>query len=240
MLIDNFNEYFRVNGLAMEIVRLVNEDNFMAIKLSNEIGVIAEPLNLLGISYFNHIRIFNDLSRLSLANNPQWLEHFFHSKYYCRGRFSKNPFVFDNGHVLWKVAADDHVNIDASKNFNIDNGITIIKSYQYFRDFYLFASTPMNNKINEFYLNNIDLLERFIMYYKDKLPEILKKCKPDKPVYESDPGPLIQKNITKNNISPKVIEKFISLTHAKKIYLYNEKIEYIITPRLRIEILKIL
>src|SRR3989338_7641760 len=109
--------------------RLVNKDNFSAIKASNSIAQICNPLSLLGITFFNHIRIYQDLSRLSFSNRGDWLEHFFAQQYYNHGRFSKNPFLHTSSNITWKTMGNDGVVQDAKENFNIDNGFTIIKSH---------------------------------------------------------------------------------------------------------------
>lgn len=166
---------------------LLNHDQHAAIEQSSHITEIARPLHLLNITYFNQIRIYNDLSRLSLGTDAKWLRHFFDSKYYLQGRFSKNPGIFEeNKAILWLLAPTDPVSIDARINFNIDHGMTIAKRTNQYIDLFLLASTRGATHMNEFLFSNRDLLERFIAHYLETAQPIIKQCKPDTPVLHKD------------------------------------------------------
>jgi hypothetical protein len=204
----------------MILVDLVKTDNFASLDFSLDIKEIARPLALLGITYFNHIRIFPDLSRISLGTHPEWLKHFFEKKYFLHGRFSKKPHSFlQNQAILWKLADDDSVSSDASLNFNIDNGITIIKQTSEYKDFFLFASTRENIKINDFFISNRDLLEKFIAFYLEKSQKILKSCIPDKPITQ------VQNSFpSKQILLPEIQEKinsFNDIINPKHFYIYH-------------------
>lgn len=191
------------------MVILKNVDNFTSIQKSKDVIEICSPLALFKITYFNHIRIFNNGARLSLGNRPDWLEHFFHKQYHNKGNFSKNYKQLTQGYILWKGAPDDGVLNDARSNFNIDNGITIVKKHELYIDLFLFASTPDNYQINNFYINNFDLMDHFINYYNNKSKNIIKLCKPDIPI-----------NYSESNISNSVeIVSYLDPNQIKKFYL---------------------
>lgn len=193
---------------------LKNVDGFSAIKKSNEIIEICQPLSCLKITFFNHIRIFNNGARLSFSNRGDWLEHFFNKKYYNLGKYSKNYQCLTPGIMVWQCSVSDGVQGDAKNNFNIDHGITIIKKHPAYIDLYLFASTPDNYQINNFYINHLDSINHFINYYQDNSTKIIKMCKPDIPIIQNEDNH--NYNWLVENVDVQQLEKFYALTNIRK------------------------
>lgn len=204
------------------MVKLINTDGFKAIKFSTEISQIARPLSRFGITYFNHKRIYQDGSHLSLATDAAWLEHFFKNAYYNIGNFSSKYSTLDSGILLWNALPPDGVIKVAREDFNIDNGITIIDREQKYIDFYLFASNKDNYAINNFYLNNIDILKHFINFYKEQTVSLIKTCIPDKP---ESPLPLAHnyKNSNYPFLPKQLVTEFYNETKIKRYLIsYND------------------
>jgi len=63
---------------------------------------------------------------------------------------------------------------DAHDNFNIAHGITLIKHFNNYEEHFSFATTRDNLAINNFYMNSMPLLERFIIYFREKARDIIK------------------------------------------------------------------
>lgn len=198
-------------------MKLVNIDGFRAISLTPELRDIARPLKRFGIHYFNHIRRFPDGSRLSLGTNSSWLQHFFDNSYYKKGNFSSKYSSLGSNYLLWKFLPPDGVLDVASKEFNIDNGITIIEKNQLYTDLYLFASTRNNDGINNFYLNNLDILKHFINYYNEKSSLFIDLCIPDKPISISSTQIEIETQHYKSIIDSSGIDEFYSETKINKL-----------------------
>ncbi len=198
--------------------KLINKDNFAAIKHSSDIQVISSPLIALGISYFNHIRIYQNGARLSFGNHGDWLEHFFKNEYYNDGYFSKNAHALKDNYILWCTLPYNHVMFVARNEFNISNGFTIVKRYKDYVEFYLFASTRDNSEVNNFYINNLDVLQRFIAFYTTKAHDIIKTCKPDVPILKQTSVSNIDEPELSTNEDYR--KTFFSETDLKK-YIFN-------------------
>ena len=212
----------------MKIKTLINHDNYYAIGMSPYINEIVRPLFPLGITYFNHLRIFNDLSRISLGTHADWLQHFNTQKLYLVGCYSGNPTRFDmNQVILWRAHSDNRVVIEASSNFNIDNGVTLTKTTRHYKDFYTFASTRDNTTINEFMLSNRDLLERFIAFYHEKAEAIITKCQPDTPEYMAIADCIINQQSTINQEILNAVNRAIK---PDKMRLHHRGNIYTISP----------
>lgn len=196
-----------------------------AIKQSQSINEISIPLKIFNITFFNHIRIFNDKSRLSLSNRGDWLEHFNKQQYIKNAYFSKNPILLTQEYYLWDVMINpDNVMSVAKNDFNIAHGFTIVDKNKEYIDLFLFATTYDNHEINNFYINQLDVLKHFISYYKDKSRIIIKNCQPDQPTNV----------VSKNNQIPcekDKINEFYLATALKKHYLNNDNSSFILSSR---------
>ena len=56
--------------------------------------------------------------------------------------------------------------IQDSADFNFKHVFTIIKKQPDFTEFYHFGTHLIESSINQFYVNNLDLLDRFITFFK--------------------------------------------------------------------------
>lgn len=202
---------------------LINHDKFRALTFSSSVAEIASPLRQLGITYFNHLRIFNDLSRVSFGTDADWLMHFHSKKLYLFGCYSSNPSRFDkNRLVLWKFHNDNKVVVESSTHFNIDNGLTLVKISNTHRDFYSFASTRNNTAINEFLLSNRELLEKFISYYHENADSFIQQCQPDTPIFESSTTTIINEmGIENYQDINHLLDEFNSIIKPKKMRLHH-------------------
>lgn len=156
--------------------KLVLKKNHLSFTSGNDIAEICQPLNKLGITSFNYVKTCNDGSQINLANTPTWLEYFYANEFYQVGAFERHPSRYETGYALWPQLSGQKIFFEARAYFNIDNGITIIEKQTDSCDFYYFGTTTTNTGIVNFYLNNIDLLKRFILYFKDRANLIIKKA----------------------------------------------------------------
>ena len=116
---------------------------------------------------------------------------------------------------------EDPVYIQGRDFFNIDNGISFIIKRDDVTYLYIFASDKTNNKINNFYAANIDLLVRFIHYFNDKGNELIKNSEKQRiylPIKQSI-------NLDRSNnivLSIKIREEFLDKTKVNRYFLLNE------------------
>lgn len=148
---------------------MINLAHYKLIDYSQKIISLCAPLEIFNITYFNYIKVFQDGTRLFFGNHPAWIKHFFDNKYFLKANFSANTEVWDEDFYAWYALPNDGVLSVARNDFNIDNGITIVDRYHKFTELFLFASNRSNVQINNFYLNNLNLLRHFVNYFKDRL-----------------------------------------------------------------------
>ena len=158
------------------MAKVILKKNHIAYTSGNDIAAICKPLDKLGITSFNYVRTYDDGSQVNLANMPAWLEYFYENEFYRIGAFERHPGQYESGYALWPQLSGQKVFYDARTYFNIDHGITIIEKQIDSCDFYYFGTMTNNPGIVNFYLNHIDLLKRFILYFQDRANLIIKKA----------------------------------------------------------------
>jgi len=139
-------------------------------QISYEIKRLTEPLlNNFGITTFAYTKfIGNKMFRIS--NNHEWTKFHLHNGYFDLDHYQKHIQQMGNNTsyvVLW----DNHYNsnlIQAMRNHKVYYGLSIYKKFENYIELCSFATDNSNQQILNFYLNNIHLLERFIVYFKNK------------------------------------------------------------------------
>ena len=132
---------------------------------------------LTGIRFYNFTRIFSDLTRGCLNSHQGW-QHFLdqHHQHY-RFIIEERTTVPSNACVIWDLVEglrEDPLIKVAREQFNIDHGICLIRHYTGFSEFHYFATSRERPEINQFYLNNMDVLQDFCFYFKEKAHRLIK------------------------------------------------------------------
>jgi hypothetical protein len=138
---------------------------------------ICQPLSLNRISYFCYAECtYSDTSAkgFCMDNNLEWTRAFFSSsceqdpEYYKNiqaSMLTKNKifYTFGSGVVL-------------AKEFGFQNVFNIIYNKQNRIEKYTFANFDKDDDLTDFYLNNLDLLHRFILYFQFKTRNLTKEA----------------------------------------------------------------
>lgn len=134
---------------------------------------IAQPLfESFDLTFFSYKRSKGD-DFLFLTNNYSWLMNCIDKDYvHYLSEFHPEQDLF-----IWDAIRIDSPLIkiyqDAKENFNIDHGITIIKTNGDLEEHFNFATTNDNSQMNNFYMHHIEILERFIIYFKSKAAKLI-------------------------------------------------------------------
>ena len=162
---------------------------------------ICAPLKKINIETFIYIKNYKNGKLIHLSNRGNWLEHFYERNFYKIGPFEKLKDIYKEGVLLWSHLSGKQVMREAKEYFNMAHGITIVeKNFDGSDEFYSFGAGKDNPEVVIFCLNNIDMLKRFILYFKCKAEKILKHAEqnkiilPDSKTIVTPKNKLIQKN----------------------------------------------
>ena len=155
--------------------------NHITLSSPAEIEEICAPLKKINIETFIYIKNYKNGKLIHLSNRGNWLEHFYERNFYKIGPFEKLKDIYKEGVLLWSHLSGKQVMREAKEYFNMAHGITIVeKNFDGSDEFYSFGAGKDNPEVVIFCLNNIDMLKRFILYFKCKAEKILKHAEQNK------------------------------------------------------------
>ena len=142
-----------------------------AIILSEDIKRICRPLARLNISYFAHVRVTHDGKFSGISNNPGFSEHYLKNKYYNADIHLAKKTILDNN-IIWdlmeRTGLSKKMHTEASL-FGVRHTFTIVSRHNQVDNFYHFASDVSTTAFNQVYVENIDLLKKFITFFNDTI-----------------------------------------------------------------------
>lgn len=164
------------------MMSIVSANNLDLIVPSNDITLAywdkidrsCKPLNKLGITFFNYLKVYDDCTIADLNNAPEMTEYFYYkSTLYQSFSPLHNNKHFEQGFMLDKsLVEQDLFNIMRDK-FNIDHVIFFIEKQPNATVFWQFGTQAGNDCIINFYLNNTVLLKKFCSFFSYENRDIL-------------------------------------------------------------------
>jgi DNA-binding CsgD family transcriptional regulator len=156
-------------------------DKTIASKVAFDMQTLAEPLlKYFNITMFGYMKIYTDNTQVSVSTHPHWLKCFFEN-IHSRGAYNKISSALIEGYHLWSQLVDQLGPSIMRTDFKLDHGITLVKKNKDdTAEVFSFASSPKNNGIITWYLNNLDILEIFTHSFKEKALPILKQVEADR------------------------------------------------------------
>ena len=146
---------------------------------TEDINILCEPLKKFNITYFGHANIDKNGCISGLANQPNFFDHYLKNEYYNADIHMVKEKLL-GPYVLWDaLELDGETNkLDQdSSEFGVRHTFSIVQESAGNKDFYHFSTHIKDKSINQVYLSNYDLLNKFIEYFKNqtlKSKEILK------------------------------------------------------------------
>lgn len=156
------------------------DKNHWLLTTSNEVKGICSPLQKhFGIETFSYLNIKPDLSRIHLDTNPEWNVFFYRNI----TRYIKDSLTEANhwrsGMAILHTLNDTKC-IRDSTEFDIGNGIVIANHKNNHTELVYFAldrSAHDSDLLN--LINNQDLLQNFIAYFRDKAANLIELADKD-------------------------------------------------------------
>lgn len=141
---------------------------------AQELEEICRPLQSLGINYFSHVRIDKEDNFMGIGNGPEFSENYFKKKYYNADIHLEKSNRFGK-YIIWddicRYGKSDEMYRDGLE-FGVNHVFTIVgEKNENGSNYYHFASNAPSNTINQTYLSNLDLLELFILHFKENLKQ---------------------------------------------------------------------
>ncbi len=134
-------------------------------------ALLCTPLKALNITHFSHVRVTAEGKFSFLSQNPLFLRHYLESGYYNFDAHRIIPETTEQYMLrdLQKLSGTTKQMHEDFNAYGYGHTFTLIRRGSGFIDVYNFATTLGNRTVNEQYLQNIDRLKQFILYFHDQV-----------------------------------------------------------------------
>lgn len=168
-----------------------------------------------GMTVFNYYRSYFDGSHVRLSTDRAWTEHYFKKEYINRLTVPQSYLSKPLNYFIWLTHDCPEMLMDAALNFNTSNGISIAIQHDDHIEYFCFATTRDNQAIiNNFYINNLDVLQNYCHIFSEKAANLLDKAESDRIITTQSVHQVQHSNIisqtsivTKNPCSTKITQR---------------------------------
>lgn len=139
---------------------------------TQEIIDLCSPLKSLGITAFSHLRTDHEGNFSGLANNPEFMKNYLTKGYYNADVHIKRNHYKNDHCLMWDAMECDGKTqsmLQDAYDFSFKHIFTMIESHGEQCDYYHFGTDQSSPAINQTYINNIDLLKKFITYFNENM-----------------------------------------------------------------------
>jgi DNA-binding CsgD family transcriptional regulator len=139
---------------------------------TEELKMLCQPLQLLNITTFNHVRMHNTHHFTAIITNPECVKNYLEKEYFNVEIFAAPKHCHLKNTIIWdQLSLKDkalEMLMDAEA-FDYRHIFTIIREQHTCIDYYYFGTHLLLPSMNQWYINHYDLLEKFIDYYEDEI-----------------------------------------------------------------------
>ena len=163
---------------ALMYTKLLSSFNYNK-SIQNELALINQPLaDNLSISFLGYRRFYPNGKLFCFFNDDRWIDYSFNTERWKSLNFQnriKNGLSLNKPlYFIWPRQPDPSDPVYcALYEFNLWNGIIIIRAFEDCIESFAFCGKNKEIDVTDLYLNHTDLLERYILYFKDKAHPLL-------------------------------------------------------------------
>lgn len=145
--------------------------NHISVRATQDMLNFKNLLSIFKVEFFSYTRFYFDYTTVSMQTHTNWYEYFLKKE--VPG--SANVFNLMTGCNLWSQLFPTQAMNDAY-NFNIGDGILFSYRYHTYIELISFATKKEDIPALNILLSNIDMLEKFIVYFKEQGSNLIIKA----------------------------------------------------------------
>lgn len=147
----------------------------------NEVAELCAPLKNYGITFFSHTKVYPDGGFVDISNSASMIDYFYYkTDVYKHYDPDMRPECFENGFFLCSTLKENKAVIACKEDLNIDNLIVFAEKAGDNYDIWNFGTERNNDQIINFYLNNLDLLKSFTLFFRERGQKLIKEFEKDR------------------------------------------------------------
>lgn len=142
-----------------------------ALNYAQDLRDICRPLDLLDVVYFSHAHIDNKNNLSAIGIVPEFFKLYFEKGYHNFDLHMANPRQNEE-YIIWDAVNRKKQSYSLHEDFKgFDQGHTfsIVLNHAKGKDCFHFATKLGNDRMNGEYLRMLDILKKFIGYFKEKI-----------------------------------------------------------------------
>lgn len=193
------------------------------------IDELCQPLLNQQINTFIYSKSFDDGRYMYLSNNEAWAQHFIQLDH-AKMQTTKYPVneTSSYNYIIWPNTPSDPI-LKMLYEFNIWNGLTVLKRGSDYVETWAFASSTENNLLASFFSENIDIIHGFIAFFNRKAESII--ATNDNAKLSVNKG-FISKNFSFHSQgSAQQLLRFIKKTNINKFPIITPQGEFFLSRR---------
>jgi DNA-binding CsgD family transcriptional regulator len=138
------------------------------------VNQICAPLQYFKIHLFTYLKKFNDGSEINLSTDPRWIFDYYYLALYRTSMYESEH--HKTGISIWPVNCPSLVFQHGREHFDSVYGFTLCQEQEDSCEFFFFSLSSKHYKMLDVCINNLDLIEEFTLYFKERASELLKSC----------------------------------------------------------------
>jgi len=162
---------------------MILSEKHLFLSASTEMQELIKPLAAHHITYFTYNKNYVDGTRIRLTTHATHLKAFLENEYYRTGNIDAHPELYLNQAALFSTLKNQTLVEWLKNDFQVEHGIYIIRKSETYTEFFSFATGPNNPQIVNFYLNNLDYLQKFCDYFKEQGKDLIARAEKQKLVH---------------------------------------------------------
>lgn len=185
------------------------------LKINQVYSEICDPVfNAFGFTHLIYIRLFQN-GRMYLCNDVNWVKKYLECEFYKDFKHEHQAIIPEvkSKYAFWNGYEKDNV-FAAVYDYGVWNGLIIYQKDEIFS----FGTKKDNTSILNLYVNELDFIEHFILYFKSKARDLIYSREAESSLIINDPSkPVIARDLNQ--------EKYRQFLAETKINKYNFKIK---------------
>ena len=127
-----------------------------------------------GIKYFNYLRVQDDGQYCLLSSNANLMEYIFDNNIPVAAPVSKETVSHKFNYLVMPEGPYDKALHDIKERFNLGHFIDLVERQKNYIELFCFGADADNSQIINFYLNRMDVLEKFKSIFKEKAAALIR------------------------------------------------------------------
>lgn len=147
------------------------------------ISEICEPLQkFFGFNLVTYRRFYLDGKLLYIFNNKKWMDFVLNEELWITSKFKEQIRKINSDASIFSLWDEKYLDTDVVyqglHTHNIWNGLSVYKKFDTYVETFAFAGDKSSSELLNFYVNHPEVIEHFILYFREKFNAFLKKIDP--------------------------------------------------------------